>query len=173
MPKVKVLCDFCGKEFLKYLSSVGDKKFCSKECVYKFKSKKYNPEGYCKHEHLTELNIKLNPTRMTDEVKENIRWSHTGMFYPNRISGKPMTDETKENIRWGHLLKGVGKAYPKIYGRHAHRVVAEAMIGRKLRPGEVVHHKDENRLNYSEDNLEVLASQKEHAKLHFKNGRFK
>ena len=42
--------------------------------------------------------IKLNPTRMTDEVKENIRWSH--------------------------LLKGDGKAYPKIHGRHAHRVIA-------------------------------------------------
>ena len=147
MPKAKVICDFCGKEFLKDQSRVGDKNFCSKERVYKFKSKKYNPENYCKHEHLTKLNIKLNPTRMTDEVKENLRWAH--------------------------LLKGEGKAYPKIHGRHAHRVTAEIKLGRKLRPGEVVHHKDENRLNYSEDNLEVLTSQKEHAKLHFKNGRFK
>ena len=147
MSKVNIICDFCGKEFLRDQSRVGDKNFCSKECVYKFKSKKYNPENYCKHEHLTELNIKLNPTRMTEEVKEN--------------------------IRWGSLLKGAGKAYPKIHGKAAHRVIMEAKLGRKLRPGEVVHHKDENRLNYSEDNLELLSSQNEHAKLHLKNGRFK
>jgi hypothetical protein len=147
MPKVKMICDFCGKEFFKYKSDVGNKKFCSKECVYKYKSKKYNPGGYCKHEHLSELNKKLNPTRMTEEVRENIRWAH--------------------------LLKGEGKAYPKIHRKAAHRVTAEKMLGRKLRPGEVVHHKDENKLNYSEDNLEVVISQKEHAKLHQKNGRFK
>jgi len=93
------------------------------------------------------MNKELNPTRMTEEVKENLRWSH--------------------------LLKGKGKSYPKIHGKHAHRVVAENKIGRKLKQGEVVHHKDGNKLNYTEDNLEVLESQKEHAKLHNNNGKFK
>lgn len=92
------------------------------------------------------MNKKLNPTRVTDEVKENLRWAH--------------------------LLKGEGKSYPKIHGRHAHRVIAEKMLGRKLERGEVVHHKDGNKLNYTEENLVVLPSQKEHAKLHNKNGIF-
>ena len=76
--------------------------------------------------------------------------------------------ETRVKIRNSHLIldKGEGKAYKKIHGRHAHRVVAEEKIGRPLEKGEVVHHKDENKLNNDPDNLEVLESQSEHAKLH-------
>lgn len=136
MPKVKVLCENCGKEIYRYKCEILKHTFCSRDCSKTYTSKR-----------MTKMNIELNPTRMTDEVKEN--------------------------VRWGHLLKGVGKAYPKIHGRAAHRVTMEAKLGRKLRPGEVVHHKDENKLNYREDNLEMLASQGEHAKLHLKNGRFK
>ena len=34
--------------------------------------------------------------------------------------------------------QGAGKAYRKFYGRHEHRVAAEAMLGRPLRPGEAL-----------------------------------
>lgn len=63
--------------------------------------------------------------------------------------------------------RGQGKSYPKLFGRHAHRVVAEQMLSRPLVKGEIVHHKNENRLDYSEDNLEVLPSQSAHIKLHY------
>lgn len=63
-------------------------------------------------------------------------------------------------------------SYPKIFGTHAHRILAEEVIGRLLKKGEVVHHKDGNTRNNLVDNLEVLSSQAEHAKLHCKNGRF-
>jgi hypothetical protein len=39
-----------------------------------------------------------------------------------------------------------------------HILVAEAMLGRKLRENEEVHHKDENKLNPHWTNLEVLDS---------------
>jgi len=64
--------------------------------------------------------------------------------------------------------RGEGKSYPKLNGRHAHRVVAEQKLGRPLAPGEIVHHDDENKANYDPQNLVVLPSQAEHASLHFK-----
>lgn len=136
MSKVKVICENCGKEIYRYPCEILKHTFCSKKCSKNYTSKR-----------MSEMNKELNPTRMTEEVKENLRWSH--------------------------LLKGDGKTYPKIHGRAAHRVMAEKMLGRKLKPGEIVHHKDENKLNYQEDNLEVISSQSEHAKLHLNHGRFK
>lgn len=62
--------------------------------------------------------------------------------------------------------RGEGKAYRKLGGRHAHRVIAEQKIGRSLWPKEIVHHIDGNILNNAPDNLDVLSSQSEHAKLH-------
>lgn len=136
MPKIKVKCESCGKEIYRYKCEIHKHIFCSRDCSKNYLSEK-----------MSKMNQELNPTRMTEEVKENIRWSH--------------------------LLKGEGKSYPKIHGKHAHRIIAEKKLGRKLRPGEVVHHKDENKLNYREDNIEILKSQSEHAKLHNKDGRFK
>lgn len=47
-----------------------------------------------------------------------------------------------------------------------HRWVAEKKLGRRLKPGEVVHHKDRNKLNNSPENLWVFKNQKEHDRAH-------
>lgn len=86
------------------------------------------------------MNGELNPTRMTDAVREKIRVSLLG--------------------------RGDGKTYEKTYGRHTHRVVAEQMLGRSLHPGEVVHHIDHDKRNNSPENLMVFGSQAEHARWH-------
>jgi len=54
-------------------------------------------------------------------------------------------------------------------GKLVHRWVAEKNIGRRLRPDEVVHHKDGNKLNNSPNNLQVFSSQDEHHSLHIKH----
>ena len=50
-------------------------------------------------------------------------------------------------------------------GKSVSRHVAEMMLGRKLKPWEVVHHKDGNPLNNSRDNLEVMSRSK-HSRMH-------
>lgn len=44
----------------------------------------------------------------------------------------------------------------------------EVKLGRLLSPEEVVHHKDENGHNNDPENLELMVSQEDHAKLHGK-----
>jgi hypothetical protein len=52
-------------------------------------------------------------------------------------------------------------------GRSQHQVVAEMILGRPLRPDEVVHHIDHNRANNDPANLEVM-TRSEHTRLHAK-----
>jgi len=52
-----------------------------------------------------------------------------------------------------------------------HRHVTEMMLERKLQPGEVVHHKNRNKLDICRINLWVFNSQYTHYKIHRKDER--
>ena len=65
--------------------------------------------------------------------------------------------------KYHHLADCRGYAYE-------HRIVAEQKIGRKLKKGEQVHHKDDNRENNNPDNLKVTKSGAHHLFLHRKEG---
>lgn len=82
------------------------------------------------------------------------------------INSDRMTLETRTKLRESRLGTGKGKSYVKTFGEHTHRLNAEEKLGRKLLPGEIVHHIDENKRNPHPDNLRVFASQAEHAKHH-------
>ena len=56
---------------------------------------------------------------------------------------------------------------PRINGRRAHRVIAERKIKRKLRKGEVVHHKNGDHLDNDPGNLQVML-RSAHISLHQK-----
>jgi len=49
-----------------------------------------------------------------------------------------------------------------------HRYIMENKIGRLLKRKEIVHHKDNNKLNNNIENLHLFKSHKEHAKFHIK-----
>ncbi len=61
--------------------------------------------------------------------------------------------------------RGEGRTYRKRNGRHEHRVVAERMLGRTLRKGEVVHHIDGDKRNNDPSNLAVM-TQGQHMREH-------
>ena len=77
-----------------------------------------------------------------------------------------MTEEVKQKLRLSRKGSGEGKTYTKDHGRHEHRAVAEQILGRKLLPGEVVHHIDGNKKNNAPENIQVFPSQAEHARWH-------
>lgn len=83
-----------------------------------------------------------------------------------------MDASRKESLRNARLNKGAKDSYEKTYGRHTHRIVAEQILGRPLKPGEVVHHIDRNKRNNNPNNLMVFASQREHAEWHAKHDKF-
>jgi hypothetical protein len=107
------------------------------------RSKRHFCSNACK---MKTLNKELNPDRMTPEVREKLRKARLG--------------------------SGESKTYTKTYGTHTHRVVAEQKLGRKLLPGEVVHHIDGDKRNNNPENLMVFASQEEHAALHVREEKF-
>jgi len=51
-------------------------------------------------------------------------------------------------------------------GKSVHRWAAEKKLKRKLRPSEVVHHKDRDKTNNSLDNLWVFPNQRAHSNAH-------
>ncbi len=52
---------------------------------------------------------------------------------------------------------------------YAYRIIMENHIGRKLQPGECVHHKNGDRLDDRIENLELCASNSEHLSTHHRN----
>jgi len=115
------------------------------------------------------------------ELNKRISKSLKGRFTKEKNSfyGKTHSHNTKvflskinsgeNNPAWkgGNYING---GYKVIYieeGKHIleHRYIMEKYINRKLTSDEIVHHKDENKLNNSINNLKVM-SQSEHKALH-------
>lgn len=143
MPKMILVCDFCGKEYTSYQCGKYNH-FCSIECR--------RAGAYLMSQNITAEDRK----RRSEQI---IRVNKT------------VNNDSEHLGRRADTLRGrgSGKSYTKVNGVHEHRSVIEKKLGRPLRPDEIVHHKDGNKRNNLPENLEVM-TQREHIREHLRRG---
>ena len=88
----------------------------------------------------------------------------SGKDNPNWQGGRSVTSHGYVLIRVGkdhHLADCRGYAYE-------HRLVAEKKLGRRLRPGEIIHHLNDDRTDNRPENIQVVNGNAEHYVYHRK-----
>ena len=86
---------------------------------------------------------------------------HNARLYDSAEQRRRSLFRNPDSLRY----TGSPRNYVKLKGRHMHRVVIEQVLGRKLLPNEIVHHRDGDKWNNDPSNL-VVMTQSEHLTLH-------
>ena len=156
-PRQEITCETCGTVFVERISK--RRRFCSRQCGDRATAKRYRAQRRqltCSH-----------CGKPFTAVQSRHNAEFCSLACRQVAVARRTADKRSEAARAAAVAKPT--TYRKIHRRHIHRVVAEQKIGRPLRRGEIVHHKDENRHNNSPDNLEVM-TQSKHARLHHAKG---
>lgn len=154
------ICGHCGEEFL---PTDYRQRYCSRLCVTRTKVRKYR-EKYKGTKNL------LRYTIVCLECGESKQTEHKHQIYCSRkcvakakrvfkdIPSCLEDPERKIDKNIGYVRIYV-PMHPEANSRgyvYEHRVIAEVKIGRRLLPGEIVHHVDGIRWNNEEANLTVM-----------------
>ncbi len=134
-------------------------------CTIKGCKRPLRCKGVCNlHYHVRTQRAKLKPCACGCGERTSYTFKHG--HHTRLFSSAEQTRRGRMNNGDAIRNRGSGNWYRKVHGVHEHRTVAEKKIGRKLRSGEIVHHKDHDKRNNDPKNLEVM-TQAEHARLHF------
>lgn len=138
------ICERCGKEYTQ--RSDYKSKFCGYECYW---------------ESMKKDRTKTCPIcgKTFNKLGASTYCSLKCMYTSRRGENHPLWN--------GGISKDDGYIRQRVDCKlvQQHRKVMEDYLGRKLRPDEIVHHKDHNRANNDISNLEVM-TRSEHSRLH-------
>lgn len=161
---VTIECAHCGKIFSLHESRLKEHNYCDKIC--RGAAKRITKPCAACGKPVTRLKCAMVKELCCDRTCASVYLSRKMTAMNEELNPDRMTVETRTKIREAHLDSGEGVFYEKTFGVHTHRTVAEMMLGRQLKPGEVVHHINEDIRDNRPENLMVFPSQAEHAKWH-------
>jgi len=175
--KKTVPCVICGRTLIKK-PSTPNKRFCSKVCmgVWQLGQARNPKTGEIKTCEHCGKEYYIQKSR-ADKSQFCSKHCQIYAYLPSR---------TGENSQW--FKGGIcvrykdGQPYQILLGQGPrrkggseipfHRHIVQEVLGRKLRPNEVVHHIDRNGLNNQNDNL-LLCDRSYHSMLHHRMGDFR
>ena len=188
---MKKLCEHCGNEFITFPNRIkkGNGRYCSKECHLKAKQtviEERKQECVVCGSSFIPRQIQLtNGQGKFCSIDCRITGQKSELRYQYGFKDVPVTEETiakanatkkangtlrKEKHPFWKGGKAISQGYVLIMletgkYRQEHRLVMENHLGRKLKPSEIVHHKNHNKKDNRIENLEIM-TRAEHMKEH-------
>lgn len=143
-------CDLCGEEFSDYKKNRDrPRRYCSAKCFHT--STRVTP--------ITRVCVNCNKVFTVRKAFKNQKFCCRDCSAQYR--NKTRVNEVRTTKKGYRYIRTNGKDVKE------HILIMENYLGRKLKPDEVVHHKDFNKSNNDISNLQLMTNS-EHSRLHRK-----